>query len=376
MNDSEELVQEIIGDNDAFERLADDWISLIERSRSGSVFMRWEWHYTWWQVFAEKRSQLHIVTWRDRGRLVGVLPLYVHSSVLPGNTSLRFLGTGELQIDEVATEYGDLLAEQALEKRIAPMAAAYLISFKNWNRVDLLCLLDNAVVRQALAARQNIFQLERSAGLRYRIALQSDENSYLQSMDKGRAKRIRRSQRAALRDGGLTTKSIGSIDDFDRAFKELSELNHERQEHKQRKSVFASDRFRRFHHELCLRLYESGAVDVTRFYLNSRLLAILYCFYDAHTCHYYQSGFARKDANRYMPLTLSHMMEMQKNREAGRSYYDLMRGMPPCYKDDLGCETTAMVNLSLYSSPRLQQFAKLYRTTRSKIAERIKRHTA
>lgn len=372
--EKDEPVREIIRDSSAFESLAAEWGALLACSQSACVFMRWEWHYTWWQVYADQRDQLHIVTWRARGRLVGVLPLYLRPGMLPGNACLRFLGTGESQIDEVATEYSDLLADKHCENEIAQLASGYLASFMQWSCVELFCLLENAVLRRSLIAHDRILFLERSAGQRYRIPLQADETTYLSSLDTSRAKRISRSQRAALRDGGISAAPIESIADFDQAFRELAELNHERQAHKMRKSAFASSRFRHFHYQLCLQLHDSGAANIVRFHLDSQLLAVLYCFYDAQSCHYYQSGFTRKGANRYMPLTLAHLIEMQRNRESGRSYYDLMRGKPPCYKDEFGCETTAMFSLSLYRSPLRLRVASLYRASRATMADLIKRY--
>ncbi|MFK7854050.1 MAG: GNAT family N-acetyltransferase [Granulosicoccus sp.] len=373
LHDSDEPVQAIIHDNGEFESLAEEWADLLNRSKSACVFMRWEWHYTWWQVFAGNRDVLHIVTWRQQGRLVGLLPLYLSKSLFTGSGCLRFLGTGELQIDEVATEYCDLLADENVEDQVAHLAGHYLGSFSAWNCVELYCMVDTALLLNILIAREDIFSLERSVGQRYRIPLNSNESCYLDGLASSRSKRIRRSQRAGNRDGGICAVPISSISDFDRAFRELAELNHERQAHKQRKSVFASSRFRHFHYELCLRLHDSGAANIIRFQLNSRLIAVLYCFYDEQSCHYYQSGFARKDANKYMPLTLAHLIEMQRNRDAGRSYYDLMRGKPPCYKDEFGCETTPMGSLSLYKSSTRRALAVHYRALRAKVAELVKR---
>ena len=132
LNDLDLAVQEIISDDEAFESLADEWASLLARSRSASVFMRWEWHYTWWQVYAGQRDQLHIVTWRERGRLVGILSLYLRSGLPSGDARLRFLGVGEIQIDEVGPEFSDPLADKA----IAQLDSNYLGSFKHWTYVE------------------------------------------------------------------------------------------------------------------------------------------------------------------------------------------------------------------------------------------------
>ncbi len=67
--------REVVTTREEFKNLAAEWAALGTRSRSACVFMQWEWHYSWWQVYAGKRDSLHIITWRRRGELVGLLPL-------------------------------------------------------------------------------------------------------------------------------------------------------------------------------------------------------------------------------------------------------------------------------------------------------------
>lgn len=343
------LDREIVTDPAVFKALATEWARLQSRCDGSSVFMRWEWHYTWWQVYAGEHDHLHIITWRRDGELVGLLPLYRQAcGIVPGRACLRLVGTGELAIDEVATEYGDVLVDVSVQAQVATLAANYLQQFNGWTRIEMSCLMENSVLHQALLAGGRSHVRQRSAGLRYRLSLPGNESDYLDSLGASRAKRIRRSQRAAEKDGGLVRSSINSPDCFDSAFRELAELNHERQAHMKRKSVFASRRFGEFHQKLSRQLFAEGAADIARFHVGTRLLAVLYCYYDADSCYYYQSGFTRKDSNRYMPLTLAHLMEMQRSREAGRQYYDFMRGEPPTYKEEFNCETHAMVDVSVY----------------------------
>ncbi len=367
------LDREVVTTLEDFKNLALEWAALGQRSRSACVFMQWEWHYTWWQVYAGKRDSLHIITWRRRGELVGLLPLYRRAgSLISSNACLRLIGTGESAIDEVATEYGDVLADDQLESEIAALAADYLQRFNGWTQVKLFCMLEDSVLYPALRTGQNGQILLRSSGLRFRLRLPEDELTYLDNLGGSRAKRIRRSQRAALREGGIKATAVDSVDGFDQAFHELAELNHERQAHMRRKSVFASPRFRQFHQKLCVRLHVTGAADIVRFHIGSRLLAVLYCFYDDDTCHYYQSGFTRKDSNRFMPLTLAHLMEMQRSRDAGMRYYDFMRGEPPTYKEEFDCETSALVDVAVYRWQWQRVMAVAYRHLRATVAKRIR----
>lgn len=358
------LTLHLVTDADTFKSLSGEWSELVVKCHRASVFMQWEWHYTWWQVYASRRDRLHIVTFRLGGTLVGLLPLYRQAGFLPGSTCLRLIGTGESKSDEVASEYGDLLCVDSLSQEISARLASHLAGFSAWNTLELHCLLADSLLLEAIRGGDNPHVLIRSAGLRYRLVLDSDADLHLGCLEASRARRIARSQRALQKGGGLRSVHIESAASFDKAFQELAELNHERQTHKQRKSVFASQRFRRFHHALCQRLYPTGSADIIRYYLGSRLLAVLYCFYDDESCHYYQSGFARKDANRFMPLTHAHIMEIQRNRDAGRHYYDFMRGNPSSYKAEYNCETTPMVDVSAYHWRWQRRLASIYRWSR------------
>jgi len=359
---------QVIDDPVDLESLVDEWRTLLDLAGNASIFLSPDWHLTWWQVFASPGDRLHVVTVRDDERLIGILPLYRDWRLGRGAT-LRLIGTGESEDDEVASEYGDVLVLADQATAVGDAMIVHLATFDDWRRVVLPCLLESAVIVAAARRHATLDWLEREAGLRYRVDLEQGEEGHLALIGKSRARRIARSRRAVERDGGLVAVSAKDGTSLDAAFRDLAELNHERQSALGRKSVFASARFRRFHHALGQRLYAQGALDIVRYRLGTRLIAALYCFDDASGRHYYQSGFAARDANRYMPLTVAHFSEMERARAAGHRWYDLMRGRPPCYKDDFGCETSPMLELVLYRTPldrvlasrgrRARQFAKL-----------------
>jgi len=276
--------------------------------------------------------------------------MYTRGAGFALHRTLRFLGTGESREDEVATEYLDIIAAPEHAQQVANAALDWMSVCSHWASVELRFLLDDAQLTQAYRKRQDLFLVERNVGYRYRVDLAQDEQTHLQGISKGRKKRIERSRRAIEKDGGLTQESVDSIEKLEGAFRQLTELNHERQAQKMRKSVFASEKFRSFHQQLVKLIYNKEVVDIHQFKLEGKLLAVLYCFYDAKQCYYYQSGFSRRAANRYMPLTFAHLAEIERNRHSNRTHYDLMRAEPPSYKEDFGCETTVMVSTFLFCS--------------------------
>ena len=343
------LSMSIVSDSESFADMADEWRALAAEA-SVCFFMSWEWHYTWWTVYAKSNDRLNLVRFTVGNKLVGLLPMYTSRAGINPMRTLMFLGTGEAREDEVATEYLDVIAHPSHKDMVAKAAIDWISSCDSWNTVELRFMLDDALLVTGYRSKSELIVVEHNVGFRYRVDLSDDEAAHLAKISKSRLKRIERSRRALERNGGLQHNSVHSQRELDAAFKQLSELNHERQAHKVRKSVFASDKFRRFHHELARRIVDLNAVDIHQYRLEANLLAVLYCFYDEHTCYYYQSGFSKRAANKYMPLTFAHFAEIERNRGKQRKYYDFMRAEPPSYKEDFGCEATPMVSTFLFCS--------------------------
>lgn len=40
---------------ESFKKIKNDWNNLLEKSREPHPFISWEWQYTWWETYAEKK---------------------------------------------------------------------------------------------------------------------------------------------------------------------------------------------------------------------------------------------------------------------------------------------------------------------------------
>lgn len=337
-----------VEDVSEFANLRAEWDALQYNNESSSVFMSWAWHHTWWSVFAKDSDKLCVLCVRLRGELIGVLPLYFRHRSWPRPTHVMFLGTGEGDADEVATEYLDMVARPGMRMAAAIAALEFLHQRDVQLRFELQHLLADSVLLSALRCRSDAWVLEElDRGVRYRIDCQHQTDPI--PMDPKKLKRVNRSARALERDGGFEQRSIATLGEASQALEEVSALSDERQQQAGRaNSAFSSDKFNQFHQQLLPVLYLDGSADIQRFYINGSLAAVLYCFYDGDTCHYYQSGFVQSLGNRYMPLTLAHLAELNRNRAGGRRYYDFMRGDMNSYKNDFLCEKTPMVTVLRY----------------------------
>jgi len=138
-----------------------------------------------------------------------------------------FLGTGEVREDEVATEYLDVVALPECQVAVADAAIEWMSQCRDWARVELRCMLDDALLVQAYRRRADLHLHERQAGFRYRVELTGTESDHLDRISPRKLKRMARSRRALDRDGGLEQISMQNESELDIAFKQLTELNHE-----------------------------------------------------------------------------------------------------------------------------------------------------
>ena len=53
------LMVEIIDDVAAFERLRPEWTRLLQASAADSLFLTWEWLFTWWQAPGGQSAAVH-----------------------------------------------------------------------------------------------------------------------------------------------------------------------------------------------------------------------------------------------------------------------------------------------------------------------------
>src|SRR5689334_4088250 len=99
-------------DKPQFDAIRGEWNALLDRSICDSVFLRWEWIHTWWDVF-QQNKRLFILTARDENRLVGLAPFYIENT---GSLSLR---TIKFCSEELSPDYMDLVLDSGREDEVS-----------------------------------------------------------------------------------------------------------------------------------------------------------------------------------------------------------------------------------------------------------------
>ena len=95
----------IIKDQKQFHSLHKAWNHLLQISHINSIYLTWEWLYTWWQTYGEGRELFIICSFKG-SHLIAIFPLLKRKRIKLGlheQIVLEFLGTGESKKDEVGS---------------------------------------------------------------------------------------------------------------------------------------------------------------------------------------------------------------------------------------------------------------------------------
>ncbi len=343
----------IINSKEQFSGCRKQWDELVVNSTSSTFFLSWDWLDTWISVYGEIIEQLIIVLiFNQENKLVGALPLYLVKSAKSPLTrrQLRFIGAGEDEWEEVATEYLDIIALPGVENAVCELLSNKLANIGLcWELLITENVLEDSVlIRQLLPLlADNQYGLIKSkSGQRYRIGLPSSWGAYEATLGKSMRRKMRQSKKRICALDGHKTETI---QDIERGFSELKILHEKRWRKKNMQGAFSSPKFLEFHREFMSRLLKSGRLRIRRTSIGNQLIAILYNIRFADTESYYQSGFDLQLGSRVRPGVYAHMQAIECSIKEKIKYYDMMKGSDDSYKSEYGAAVVPMFTLRLYS---------------------------
>lgn len=350
-----ELVLSVIDSRADLVSLRDEWNRLLEASGADGVCLSWEWMNTWWDVYQEPGARLCILLARDsRGLLVGLAPLYVHVRKRFGLRvrTLRFLGTGEPEREEVASEYLDILALRGFEEGVAREVCKFLGAKRHWDQLIFNDVLDSSVVltalRGALGGEKISVDLD-TVGMRYSVRLPRSREEYIARLGPGAARRLPYKRRKLERAGSVSEKVVADPEELDRAFDELIRLHQLRWRAEGKEGVFANPRFADFHRRLARGLLGRGLLRLRFLALDGANIAVLYNLRHGGAEYFYQGGSDRERAAKHSPGLIAHLYAIESAIQDGLERYDFMKGGAHSYKSEFGCDESPMHEMRVFA---------------------------
>lgn len=322
------LSYQIIQNPDAFQNLRERWNALNADSAFPSLFMTWEWQFSWWQAFG---GNPFIILIQDEGRDVAILPFVAEGKTL--FTQLHPIGSPH-------SDYLDFLIRKGEESRVADY---FFRSVLLENRRIGIVVIDAVNERSPLAQwfedgnPPGFWKVFREKRICPYLSLPGSFDACLENLTPKTRYFIRRKIRKVEKDFAVTVGIVQERAELDERMEEFFKQHQARWTARGRPGAFDDDAFRNFHRLAAARLFDTGHLKLFYLELDGKPAASYYLFQYQGALLFYLTGFDPAFA-RYSPGAVLLTRAIQYAIEAHCREFDFMRGITP-YKFKWGNNT-------------------------------------
>lgn len=354
----------------AFHQLREEWNALLRESSSDSVFLTWEWLYTWWRHLAGGR-RLAIVTLRDGGELIAIAPLCLRPPrpvrLLPFR-SLEFLGTGF-----VGSDYLDFIIRRGREEVALEAIERFLRAERYMLELSQVRRGGSHASRVAARLAGNGWTLSATATnvCPYVSLAGHTITSYLATLSSQHRYNYQRRKKNLAKTFAVRFEAAAVESEREQALDVLLHLHDLRwQQRGEASDAFHLPALVSFHREFTRLALERGWLRLFVLWLDDQPAAALYGFRYGSIFSFYQSGFDPA-FSRYSVGLVMMGMAIEKAIEEGAAEYDMLHGSEE-YKFHWAREVRELERLQLFP-PRFRGLAARKSIEFSRVAGRMAR---
>ncbi|MBS2017667.1 MAG: GNAT family N-acetyltransferase [Deltaproteobacteria bacterium] len=343
----------LIEDPARLEGMAGEWADLLARSSTNEITLHPEWMLPWWEIFGPTgKRQLKVLTIRDEGRLVGLVPLLSRPHTYrPGIPFKRLetLASGEDEQDESCSEYLSIIAEKGREAEIvqAFVKALWSGDLGEWDELVIPGMNGDSplpkLLEKELSERGLHVTLEHRETAPY-VTLPQSFDAYLGTYLKGNKRsQLKKSLRAleSWAGGAPIFEHVRTPAQLAEGKRILEALHRERWPEG---GVYRSAKFRAFHDLVMPRLLGIGALDVGWMTVKGQPVSAYYNLsWNGHIWHY-QSGRKLDAPDDARVGVTMHALLIKRAIDEGMREYDFLAGVSQ-YKTSLASETRSLLTL-------------------------------
>ncbi|WP_286234350.1 GNAT family N-acetyltransferase [Thalassotalea sediminis] len=343
------------------ETLKTSWENLRRESKQSSICLSVDWMIVWCLHYLTPKDKIHILLFRHNQKLIAICPFYIKKGVL--TRELRFIGTGEPEEAEVASEFQDIIVLPSFEEAILKKLTVFMKESKLFSKVCFDVVLKKSYIFNWLENYQpnNWYLSKINVGRRFILPIEENDTLQIQNF---RSKTTRRHARKALHHELLQYQLVQNNHELQLAFQKLMQLHNKAWKKKGKKGAFESQKFTNFHKDYCQTILNENRLLIFTVNLKQEVLAVFYGIIDHDTLFYYQSGI-QYNKNVASVGTAMHLFATQIARKEQLSHYDLMKGDTNSYKNNYQASEVACYTFSAHTYPVLNWLYKLHKVLRS-----------
>jgi CelD/BcsL family acetyltransferase involved in cellulose biosynthesis len=318
---------ETIVEVEGFRRLRREWNELLSTSPSASLFLTWEWMFTWWKHLGGRR-RLSILVVRCAGEVIAIAPLALRPrdyGRLAPFSSLEFLGTGF-----VGSDYLDLIVRAGREHVALPALADHLAQCK--------VMLKMAQIRTGFTLAFDLS--ERLEGSGWGLSASKTAvcpyidlsgltwATYLAGLGPAHRANLQRRLRNLTRSSELLFTEAENEEERREFLGHLIGLHNLRRQELGGSEAFHTPGLLAFHEEFSALALRRGWLRLCLLRLAGKPAAALYGFRYRRTFYFYQSGFDPEHARVSVGL-VALALAIRSAIEEGVREFDLLHGSEP-----------------------------------------------
>lgn len=335
---------------EAFKGLAREWDALLDRVPGHSLFLTWDWLYSWATHYLGDGQIKIFLAFDGHERLVGIAPLFLRLKRrgVISVRELRFLGS-----EAVCSSYLDCLAQERHKPAVLRSLYHYLCT-EGRGQWDILTLSDLPAESSTLDLFSDLFDQAGKVGEIIGttccpvIRLPGDVATYRAGLGRNRRYGLQRKMTRLRKAGRLEFTRATSPAEVEDAFESVIDLHQRRWNGRPGGGVFADARAKRFHREIVRVMSERGRASIDRLLLEGRPIAGIYGFTYRGVYYFYLPGFDPDVMPQASPgqLLLHHRIEQALGD--GEQMVDLLQGAAP-YKLEWSNDVRRSITVRWYN---------------------------
>lgn len=334
-----------ISRSEDFLALRHEWQALLADSSSDTLFMTWEWQYTWWQHLAEHRT-LAILTVRLAGKLMAIAPMAIKPPDLKRMIPFRYLeilGTGN-----VGSDYLSIIVARGAEHAMMPAISAallkrnFVLEISNTEHgshvITMAALALNALGCRTARHTQSFSPYIDMAAF--------DWDSYMSRNNSASETRFNKKLRKLERTFSVRLEQTRLESTRTRDLQILIDLHLQRWDGKGGSNAFDSAALCSFHASFTETALQNNWLRLFILRLDDKPAAAVYGFFYHDVFYYYQAGFA-PEFSQYSVGYLAIGLTVKKAFEEGAHEYDMLHGEEE-YKYTWATSDRELVRLTIF----------------------------
>jgi CelD/BcsL family acetyltransferase involved in cellulose biosynthesis len=265
------LETEIISEIEQFADMREEWNALLSKSNTNTIFLTWEWLYSWWECFGGGKS-LHIISVRNNeNKLVGLAPLFIWKTAyykLPSR-QLTFIGTGH-------SDREDFIISKEADSTQDTILGTIMKNSRLWDLMSLDQIPDTSKLLKFDSASLKGLETEQSSACPY-VEVTGDWDAFFGSLSK-KFKRDIRNKTNRLKRFGNWKFRVEKIKDFSACIDIMSDIEKSSRKEKTEKEFMGVKENREFLEKFAEKCLPLEWIDFSTITVEGMPIAYLLCF--------------------------------------------------------------------------------------------------